>query len=41
MGIFDKFKKNDVVIAKLSSDKYEKQYFDECKFIWKNYVPKY
>jgi len=39
MGIFDKFKNNDVDIEKLSSEKSEKQYFDQCKFIWKNYVP--
>lgn len=42
MGIFDEFKKekNEVTIEELISEKYEQKYFDQCKYIWKNYVPK-
>lgn len=41
MGIFNKFKKvkSEVTIEELISEKYEKKYYDQCKYIWKNYVP--
>ena len=42
MGLFDKLKKKDngaVSIEKLINEPYSQQYFDECKYIWKNYVP--
>ena len=29
-----------VLINNLISQKYEQQFFEECKFIWQNYVPK-
>lgn len=44
MGLFDKLKrekraKNELTIhARIGKD-YEQQYFDECKYIWKKYVP--
>lgn len=28
-----------VTIHELIGKDYEQQYFDECKYIWKNYVP--
>lgn len=31
MGLFDVFKKKE---------NYEQKYFEQCKYIWKNYVPK-
>ena len=42
MKIFDKFKKNPDCdsIQDFIANEYQQQYFDECKYIWKNYVPK-
>lgn len=41
MGFFHKNKRNaDNKIEKLMSDEYTQTYFNECKYIWKNYVPK-
>ena len=42
MSIFDRLKNNNskITIEQLFSEKFEQQYFNECKFIWKNYVPK-
>ena len=42
MGLFDKFKKksNSLTIEEIISKDYNQKYFDECKYIWKNYVPK-
>lgn len=41
MRLFDKFKKTkDLTIEDIISKEYEQQYFNECKYIWKNYVPK-
>lgn len=42
MGLFDIFKKkkNDISIETIISSEYRQIYFDECKYIWKNYVPK-
>ncbi len=42
MGIFSRFKKsnNNISITQLIDETYKQKYFDECKFIWKNYVPK-
>lgn len=31
---------NPVSIEDLIATQYEQRYFDECKFIWQNYVPK-
>ena len=42
MGSFNKLKKKDggvSAIEKLINEPYSQQYFDECKYIWKNYVP--
>lgn len=39
MGIFDKFRKNEKDLERLSLEKYEQKYLNECKYIWKNYVP--
>ena len=41
MGLFDKLKreKNNLTIDAIIGEEYEQQYFDECKYIWKNYVP--
>lgn len=41
MGLFDKLKreKNNLTIGAIIGKEYEQQYFDECKYIWKNYVP--
>lgn len=40
MGLFDKFRKknNGLTIEEIISNDYEQEYFDECKYIWKNYV---
>lgn len=42
MALFDKFKKNTKhnIIGELLSKEYTQEYFDECKYIWKNFVPK-
>lgn len=42
MGIFDKLKKKSrsIVIDDIISKGYNQKYFNECKYIWKNYVPK-
>lgn len=42
MGIFELFKrqKPSITIDELKSREYEQEYFEECKYIWKNYVPK-
>ncbi len=41
MGLFDFFKKKpSFTIEILKSEEYEQEYFEQCKFIWKNYVPK-
>ena len=42
MGIFDKFKRksSSLTIEKIIAEDYNYKYFDECKYIWKNYVPK-
>lgn len=42
MGILDKLKKkpNGISIEDMISQNYEQKYFSECKYIWKNYVPK-
>lgn len=42
MGIFDKFKKAEsrISLEQLKNEKYEPEYFEACKFIWKTYVPK-
>lgn len=41
MGFFEAFKKKTegITIEELISKKYEQLYFDECKYVWKNYVP--
>lgn len=39
MGLFDRFKKNKITIEQLMDNEYEPKYLQECKFIWKNYVP--
>ena len=41
MGLFDKLKrgKSNLTIDAIIGEEYEQQYFDECKYIWKNYVP--
>ena len=42
MGLFDRLtnkKENSVSIEGLINEPYSQQYFDECKYIWKNYVP--
>ena len=40
MGLFDKLKreKSNLTIDAIIGEEYEQQYFDECKYIWKNYV---
>ena len=42
MGIFDKLKRksSSLTIEKIIDKDYNYKYFDECKYIWKNYVPK-
>ena len=41
MGLFDKFRKKNsgLTIEEIISNDYEQEYFEECKYIWKNYVP--
>lgn len=41
MGIFDKLRKKNssLTIQEIISKEYKQKYFDECKYIWKNYVP--
>ena len=41
MGILDKFKRksSSLTIEKIIAEDYNYKYFDECKYIWKNYVP--
>lgn len=41
MGLFDKLKrgKSNLTMDAIICEEYEQQYFDECKYIWKNYVP--
>ena len=41
MGLFDKLKreKSNLTIDAIIGEEYEQQYFDECKYICKNYVP--
>ncbi len=42
MGLFDKFRKRikNVSIEDFISKEYNQRYFNECKYIWENYVPK-
>ena len=42
MGLFDRFRKqkNNIEIETIMSAEYSQKYFDECRYIWKNYVPK-
>ena len=42
MRIFNKPKKKSsgLTIEEMMSKDYEQKYFNECKYIWKNYVPK-
>lgn len=42
MGIFDKLKRksSSFTIEKIIATDYSQKYFDECKYIWENYVPK-
>lgn len=42
MGIFDRLKKksNGILIEDKVARDYGQKYFQECKYIWKNYVPK-
>lgn len=42
MGIFSKSKKKSgsITIEDIISKSYNQKYFNECKYIWKNYVPK-
>lgn len=42
MSIFDKFhkSKSKITLEELMNEEYQQLYFDECKYIWKNYVPK-
>ena len=41
MGILDKLKRksSSLTIEKIIAEDYNYKYFDECKYIWKNYVP--
>lgn len=42
MGLFDIFKKKkepQITLKDLIVSDYEQKYMEECKFIWKNYVP--
>ena len=42
MGLFDKLKRktsNNLILDIMASD-YKQKFFNECKYIWKNYVPK-
>jgi len=40
VGLFDKFRNSEKDLVRLSLEKYELKYLVECKYIWKNYVPK-
>lgn len=42
MGLFNKWKKDksEITIDQLINEPFKQQYMEECKFIWKNYVPK-
>ena len=42
MSIFDKFhkSKSKITLEELINEEYQQRYFDECKYIWKNHVPK-
>lgn len=42
MGLFDKLKKKSSIltIEEIIAKDYNQKYFEECKYIWKNYVPK-
>lgn len=42
MEKYDLFKrqKQSITIDELKSREYKQEYFEECKYIWKNYVPK-
>ncbi len=42
MGIFDKLKRksSSLTIEEIIAKDYHYKYFDECKYIWKNYGPK-
>ena len=39
--MFEKFfkSKSKITIESLMAEDYQQRYFEECKFIWKNYVP--
>lgn len=42
MRFFNRLKKkNNICIDDILSKEYQQKYFDECKYIWKNYVPEY
>ena len=40
--MFEKFfkSKSKITIETLMAEEYQQRYFEECKYIWKNYVPK-
>lgn len=40
MKLFSFKKKKNISLEEILSKEYEQKYFNECKFIWKNYVPK-
>lgn len=42
MRLLDAFKecKNIALAEKLCTEKYDQQYFEECRIIWRNFVPK-
>lgn len=42
MKLFDKLKKSKstITLEQIMKEPYEQKYFNECKFIWKNFVPK-
>lgn len=42
MGLFDKFKNksSSITIEEIISKEYNQKYFNECKYIWQQYVPK-
>ena len=41
MKLFDKLKKpkSTVTLEQIMQEPYEQKYYNECKFIWKNFVP--
>lgn len=39
MKLFNKFRNNEMAIENLISTPYEQKYIEECRYIWKNYVP--